>query len=236
MNLKNSLPFQVVLRLPKVIRGKDLICFEEVKRKKLTLGNLHADWTIDPDQINQNSIVYSFGIGHDISWDLALIERFGCQIHAFDPTPRSLDWIKVQKISSLFRVNPVGLAHFDGSILFYPPKDPKHVSHSFVYQADNSIEPIELKVETLQKIAQNLNHNRIDILKIDIEGAEYEVIHHLKSNPFPVRQLLIEFHHRNPQFGIAKTKTAIKTLKSMGFKIFSVSPSGEEYSFINLKY
>ena len=30
-------------------------------------------------------MVYSFGVGQDISWDLAMIERFGVTVHAFDP-------------------------------------------------------------------------------------------------------------------------------------------------------
>jgi len=47
----------------------------------------------------------------------------------------------------------------------------------------------------------------------------------------PVKQLLVEFHHRWPQIGIEKTKRAIQALNAAGYRIFSVSPSGEEYSF-----
>ena len=43
-------------------------------------------------------------------------------------------------------------------------------------------------------------NRRLDILKIDIEGEEYEVVRqhlfqHLKLLNFTIRQILIELHH-----------------------------------------
>ena len=40
--------------------------------------------------------------------------------------------------------------------------------------------------------------SRIDILKMDIEGAEYDVIDDIINSPVPIAQVLIEFHHRFP--------------------------------------
>jgi hypothetical protein len=67
---------------------------------------------------------------------------------------------------------------------------------------------------------------------MDIEGAEYEVIKNIIDNNIQINQLLIEFHHRFPGIGIKRTKEAIKILNTGGYKIFDVSPSGEEFSFI----
>lgn len=77
-----------------------------------------------------------------------------------------------------------------------------------------------------------LGHNQIDILKMDIEGAEYEVIQYLVENKVSINQILIEFHHRFDNIGVEKTKAAIKALAILGYKIFDVSASGEEFSFI----
>ncbi len=79
-----------------------------------------------------------------------------------------------------------------------------------------------------------LGHACIDLLKMDIEGAEYDVLAEILTQRIPVKQLLVEFHHRWPQIGVEKTKQAICALNTAGFRIFSVSLSGEEYSFLHL--
>ena len=77
-----------------------------------------------------------------------------------------------------------------------------------------------------------LSHSQIYILKMDIEGSEYEVIDCVIDKKIPVKQILVEFHHRFPAIGIAKSKIAINKLNLAGYKIFHVSVTGEEYSFI----
>jgi len=79
-----------------------------------------------------------------------------------------------------------------------------------------------------------LGHQRIELLKMDIEGAEYEVIQDLLESRVEIHQLLVEFHHRWPEVGLNKTETAIQQLNSVGYKIFSVSLSGEEYGFLHV--
>ena len=49
-----------------------------------------------------------------------------------------------------------------------------------------------------------------------------------------VRQILVEFHHRFLDNEAKKTIRTIKLLNDSGYKIFSVSESGEEYSFIRM--
>ncbi len=77
-----------------------------------------------------------------------------------------------------------------------------------------------------------MKHSKIDLLKMDIEGAEYSVLKDMESVNIRPKQLLIEFHHRFPNVGIGETKKAIRIVKRMGYGLFSVSSSGEEYSFI----
>eukprot|EP01084_Bolivina_argentea_P276634 472051_1 len=61
----------------------------------------------------------------------------------------------------------------------------------------NNKNMISAKVNTLQNWMKRFNHNYIDILKMDIEGSEYDVLEQLiKDNILPFTQLLVEFHHR----------------------------------------
>jgi len=80
-----------------------------------------------------------------------------------------------------------------------------------------------------------LGHDHIDLLKMDIEGAEYTVIENLVRERVDIRQLLVEFHHHYRHIdgmSAERTKEAVQKLNRAGFKIFHLSPSGEEYSFI----
>jgi hypothetical protein len=77
-----------------------------------------------------------------------------------------------------------------------------------------------------------LGHDQIDLLKLDIEGAEYEVIDDLVASQIPIGQLLVEFHYRFEGIGPDRTRRAVRALNEAGFRSFHVSAIGEEYSFI----
>jgi len=47
-----------------------------------------------------------------------------------------------------------------------------------------------------------------------------------------VTQLCVEFHHRRREIGVSRTPEAISALRAGGYRIFHISHSGEEYSFL----
>ena len=63
------------------------------------LGSIYGGWTICPDLINEKSIIYSFGVGEDITFDTSLMEKYKVNIFAFDPTPKSIKWVNKSKIT-----------------------------------------------------------------------------------------------------------------------------------------
>lgn len=79
---------------------------------------------------------------------------------------------------------------------------------------------------------KDLGHSRIDILKMDVEGAEYDVIDEINNSDIRPKQFLVEFHHRFPGIGIKRSKEAIDKIRNMGYLLFSVSSTGEEFCFI----
>jgi FkbM family methyltransferase len=154
------------------------------------LGTEYGKHYIDLNYINKDSLVYSFGIGEDISFDMEIINRKGCTIHAFDPTPKSLKWIKSQNLPDTFKFYEYGLSNIDGILSFEPPPNPEWVSYK-----ESSKGEFSFPVKKLSTILKELGHSkRIDFLKLDIEGSEYSVIENiLKENLNPF-QMSIEFH------------------------------------------
>lgn len=217
-----------------IITGRELRYNVQTNCLKEDIGTEYGGWSIFPDNITEESIVYSFGVGEDISFDLGMIEKFGVNIYAFDPTPRSIEWVKAQTLPDNFHFFEYGIAGYDGIAKFYPPDNPEHVSHTMIYKENTAHKMIEVKVYKLKTILSMLWHQRIDILKMDIEGAEYEVIDDLVSEDIEIYQLLVEFHHRLKNVGLEKTKRAINLLNEKGFKIFDIASDGDQYSFIRV--
>ena len=220
-------------RTLQALLGRELLQRAQIQCNKISLGNHRAGWRMCPNGLFPSSVVYSFGVGEDISFDLELIGRFGVCVHAFDPTPRAIAWVAQQRLPGKFVFHCCGIADFDGRARFLPPENPAHVSHTLV-QRETPWPAIELPVRRLRSIMKNLGHQQIGLLKMDVEGAEYAVLIDLLAARIFPKQLLVEFHHRWPEIGIAKTKRAISDLNAAGYRIFDVSPSGEEYGFLQL--
>jgi FkbM family methyltransferase len=217
------------------LSGKDFFAKIDCKITKKRFGSANCSWVIATEFIDKNSIVYSFGVGEEISFDLAIIKTFGLDVNAFDPTPRSIEWIKSQILPENFRLFEYGISNYDGEATFYPPINPKHISHSIIEKEQTKDKTIKVNMKRLETIMHELGHTHIDILKMDIEGAEYSVIEDIKLSNIRPNQILIELHHRFPNIGIGKSKEAIKTLRNIGYQLFSISNNGEEYSFIYKK-
>ncbi len=196
----------------------------------MSLGSEYGCWTFCPTLINSGSVVYSFGVGEDISWDSGLIEKFGVLVHAFDPTPRAISFAKNAGISGRFVMNPHGVHNIDGTLEFFMPENPQHVSLSY---SRKDTAPMQLPVKRLTTILAERGHQHIDVLKMDIEGSEYAVISELSSKPVPITQLLVEFHHGLHGFSWSDTETALEQLRQMGFILVHVSGTGREYSFLH---
>lgn len=220
-------------RFCRVLRGRDLWCRREIQLPTERVGSEYGGWTIWPKALDSSSVVYSFGVGQDISFDLGIVSRFGCVVHAFDPTPRSVDWVRRQALPAKFQFHDYGLGNIDGLAAFDPPADPTHVSYSMSTAGSTPGTGASFRVHRLQSIAAELGHDAIDVLKMDIEGAEYDSVEDLLRSGPRIGQMLVEFHHRLRPEQLARTRDTLALLRDANYLIFDVASSGEEYSFVH---
>ena len=203
---------------------------KEINTSKLYGGD-HG-WVVDYSKLNSESIVYSVGVGSNIDFDLALIDEIGLDVHAFDPTPRSIEWVKKQSLPEKFKFLPLGLGSSDGEMEFFPPSRESSTHFSPVDRySDKNFQTVKAPVRTLKSICKELNHTVIDLLKMDIEGAEYEVIDTLQQQDIAVNQILIEFHHMYKGISLKDTLKAIDKLRELNFELFNISQRTYEFSF-----
>jgi FkbM family methyltransferase len=217
------------LRILINIARRNRIHHPELKTDKLLLGSLYGGHTVAVNSLPEHGVCYSFGIGEDVSFDLAYIQRSGGEVFAYDPTPRSKDFVEKHATDARFHFKPVGISKLDGVVDVVEPENPAHVSFSM---ANGRAPTATFDVRRLATLMEENGHRTVDILKLDIEGFEYEVLQDILTCGIRPKQILVEYHHN--MFGIPakNTKDSVNLLRSNGYKLFHVSDSGREYSFL----
>lgn len=201
------------------------------KLPKKRFGNEYGGFDIFTNKIKTDSIIYSFGIGEDISFDLDIINEFGCNVFAYDPTPKVQNWVNSQNLPPNFKFHSIGLSDNDGEISFYAPINSNHVSHTAVKINDEQ-HTVKVPCNKLSTLMKLNSHKHIDILKMDIEGFEYRVIKDFLDKKIKINQIAVEFHHNFKEIGNTITEKIISELIENGYELFSISEDFHEFSFI----
>jgi FkbM family methyltransferase len=187
------------------------------------LGTPYGGWVFADVPELRNCVVISCGLGEDASFDVEFASQYGAHMLLVDPTPRAtvhfheiearigqgrqMPYVDGGKqpvdAYDLSEVTPGQLTLADkavsgaaGRVRFYAPKDPAHVSHSIVnFQNDysTSTPSIEVETVTLEMLIALIDRSRLQILKLDIEGAEIAVVDHMVKRDIRPPQLCIEF-------------------------------------------
>lgn len=216
----------------KRISGRELWLSADTEREVLESDG----WKYIPELLGPQSIVYSLGVGDSIDLDMDLIHHYSLTVHAFDPTPYSLEWVSTLELPENFRFHPWAAAGEDGSLRLYRRINKRGKTSQVMWTADSKAADesdfVDAPAYTIRTMMDKLSHQRVDLLKIDVEGAEYDILDGLaEAEHLPV-QLLVEYHHRFPGIGKQRTASSIEKLRGLGYQIFAISKTGREIGFV----
>ncbi len=220
-----------ILRITCRSFNRDDITFSPIEKRSdlVELGSDYGGWVVPSELINQSSICYCAGCGEDITFDLGLIDRFACDVYGFDPTPRAISHVQsVAGNNNQYHFADVGLWDKQDTLRFYVPKNEEHVSHSLV-NLQQTEDYIEVEVKTLPDLMKANGHSHLDLLKLDIEGAEYKVLESVIKNDIDIKILCIEFDECfNPldRKYRQRVRQAIKSLMAVGYRIVCLQDKG----------
>jgi FkbM family methyltransferase len=206
-----------IARRARTIESQDLV----------TLGSAYGGWTVPADSITEDWICYCVGAGSDVSFDLALIETFGCRVWCADPGEDSerlvLDTAARQPRLSFARV---ALAPADGVVRMFRAADPQSSSLSAM-NLQRGRSTVDVPGRSLPSLMAENGHAHVDLLKLDIEGAEYPVLESLDLVALGVRVLCVELHRT---VATGRALALVDRLRRQGF--VAVSRSGADYTFL----
>lgn len=194
-------------------------------------------WACWVEGLPERPAVLSAGIGGDVSFERDLVEGYNALVHAFDPTPDAVEWMGRQTMGEGFHFHAWALSGEDAILRMFRRVNRKGKKSAMMWtmseQASDSDNAIDVKALTVGTAMTELGMPNLDILKLDIEGAEYSVIEGLAGLETLPGQVLVEFHHRFPGIGKARTERALDALRRMGYRVFAISDTGRELSLVH---
>ncbi len=178
------------------------------------LGSASGGWTIPRGVVRGDWVCYCAGAGIDVSFELALIERFGCRVLTIDPTDEARDNVAhVAGAEHRLTFRHVALWSTDGELRMYLAADPTHKTLSSD-DLQSTGRSVMVPARSLRSLMRELGHDRIDLLKLDVEGAEYELLSQVAE--LGVSVLCVEMH---PTRGVSGAVDAFRVLRRAGYRL-----------------
>jgi FkbM family methyltransferase len=146
--------------------------------------------------LTRESIVLDVG-GYEGNWAAEIYERYCCTVHIFEPVPRFAENIQKRFApGARVFVHPYGLSDRSQQATIYLNND-----GTSVHKNKGSACTIELRSAHEIFGELGLSIIGVDLLKINIEGCEYELLPHVINSPLihNVRDIQVQFHDFVPE-------------------------------------
>lgn len=188
-------------------------------------------WDVCLDAINSSSTIVCAGAGNDISFEIELHARTGANIILLDPSPtgkQTVENTSPQQMEGI-QFRPHGLAPKSGRLTFAVPANPSEGSYAF---DAGTRETVDFECRSLKDLMAEHGFSRVDFLKMDIEGFEWEVLNVILKENMDVRQICVEFHPMHGPFrsGLQRYLMLFR-LRLCGYQLVSHHGTGD-HTFI----
>jgi len=169
----------------------------------------HHIW---PAPLTKDSVVVDAG-AHRGEFSAEMSRRFGCRCHLVEANPRLVETLSITGAES---ITTAALAGRDGRGRLHVSENPEA---SGLFDAGSATTSVEVETISLATFMRRLGLTRIDLLKLDIEGAEFDLIASTPNQILQrINQITVEFHDFKPAFRNRELfEKARSRLESMGF-------------------
>ena len=197
----------------------------EARRKGLVY--VEPNFVYRPD-LSAASVVIDGGCSYQADFSVYLMRRHGVRAFGVDPTRKhgqALRELETQHPGRFVYV-PCAIAAADGDLTFTESQTNESGSllQDHVNVMQDKTTSYHVKALTLGSLLEHVGVDAVDILKLDLEGAEYELLDGTTAEQLkPFKQVFVEFHHHAvSRFGKADTQRIVRRLSNFGLNAFSL--------------
>ena len=170
-------------------------------------------------------VIYSFGIGSDISFDKSAADAFDVPIYMYDPTPGVASFMDAHKDDDRLIFRGEGIYSHETTTKLFTSDKPGKLNSSLypIHGAKGGF--VLVHCRTLEMFMAENGHDSIDILKMDIEGVADDVLNLvIDETSIRPKQIVTEFEIKgieNPITYLPKILTLMQKLRDNGYLIFN---------------
>lgn len=179
-------------------------------------------------KFNSQDTIVDVGCGFEAEFSMHMIKRFGLKSIGIDPTKKHFDSLKKleENTGGKFKHYDLAISVHTGEILFNESES--NESGSILSEHKNvrkdKIKTYSVKTFSLADLPTYLGMDKIKYLKLDVEGAEYEIIKNIRKEDLDkYNQIFIEFHHHCTDHSIKDTLDSVQKMVELGFKKFTLN-------------
>ncbi|HEX4467090.1 MAG TPA: FkbM family methyltransferase [Solirubrobacteraceae bacterium] len=187
------------------------------------VGTKYGGWMIPAGLIEPGWTCYCIGAGGDVSFDLELIESYGARVvRAFDAVESLAESAREAGAGVAgFSAHHAAIATEDGPLRMQVTHDSQSqsVSSAGLYESDRFI---TLPGRTLPSLMAELGDDHVDLIKMDIEGGEYDVMPAIDLAAIGVKVFSIQLHHTG---SVAQARGLIEGLAAAGYVPVACRPA-----------
>jgi FkbM family methyltransferase len=180
------------------------------------LGSDYGYWVVPVDWIESSWTCYCVGAGGDITFERELLARYGPTVRSFEPDADYIGRIEVSpEDAERFSAHQMAIAPTDGPIRMQRTHIPGSRSLSPVHLYDTE-DYVEVPGRSLRSLMEEFGDDSVELLKIDVEGGEYELVPTLDLAGIGVRVFCIQLHHTGT---VRDAKALLAGIREQGFRL-----------------
>lgn len=169
--------------------------------------------------LREDSVVFDVG-GYHGDWATDIFCKYGCFVHIFEPVQKFVDIIQTRFSNN----NKIFLHHYgmgakDESIEITIDED----ASSIIKSSENTE---KIKLINAIKVFKDFNIEHIDLMKINIEGGEYDLLEYFIRTDLisKIHTIQVQFHEFVPD--------AVNKMKSIQQKLSETHELTYQFEFI----